>query len=261
MAAQKLHTYLDRTSARRGGAMALVVTLIVVGLLAAAGYFAMRSGGDSIDVAARRDLATASNRSFDINTVASGTIETRNRVEIRSRVEARSTISYIIDEGTLVKPGDVLLRLNTETIEQEIASQELEVANAVAAKVNAENDLKNQVDQNESNLRKANLKVDLAELALAQWEEEDKKEIIRLDQAYASAERNLNRLIEKVDESRVLTEKGYYSVDRLQLDEIELEEAKAKIKTAELDRQIYNEYRRATSKAQAESDLTEAKHL
>lgn len=245
---------------RCGSATGLVLVVVVVGLLIAAGFWAMQSQMGKADAAgARRDLVSASVRSFDINTVASGTIETRNRVEIRSRVEARSTISYIIDEGTLVRPGTVLLRLNTETIEQEIASQELEVANALAAKVNADNDLKNQTDQNESNLRKANLKVELAELGLAQWEEEDKKEVIRLDQAYASAERNLNRLLEKVDESRVLTSKGYYSVDRLQLDEIELEEAKARIKTAGLDREIYAEFRRVTSKAQADSDLTEAK--
>ncbi len=52
-----------------------------------------------------------------------GTLESSENTEIKCRVRGRNTVIFVVDSGTYVEPGDVLIRLDTLFIEEQIAER------------------------------------------------------------------------------------------------------------------------------------------
>ena len=119
------------------------------------------------------DLAMVRKRSFEITTTASGQLEAKSEVEIRSKVESRTTIVELAKEGTLVKAGDLLVQLASDQIEKSIVDENARVQASKSDLVTAENNLAMQEIENTSRLRRAELKLDLARSAMAQWRQGD----------------------------------------------------------------------------------------
>ena len=189
------------------------------------------------------DLAPATVRSFDITTVASGELEARNQIEIRSELESRSTINFIVDEGSRVNAGDLLVRLNDDEIETEIEEELLRVESARLDLAAAETDLRIQLSDNDEALRDAELRVELAKLALEQWQDgtvTKRRKQLQLD--VEQAERQLERLSEKFERSEELLSQGFLSKNERDIDEINFIDARARVETALLDQDIYEKY-------------------
>jgi len=205
-------------------------------------------------------LATAQTTSFDISTLASGELAARDRVELRSSVERQTAIVEIVSEGSRVAAGDVLVRLNSDEIKREIEEEELRLAEAQLNYEAAETAYDIQVGDNASSLRKAELKVELAELTMQQWENGDNiKQLKQLNTAIEKAARDLDRLKEKKIKSDDLYKKNYISYDEWKRDEISLLEAEAAHETGLLDKQAYEAYQVKRDHKQRASDLEEAK--
>ena len=56
--------------------------------------------------------------------VESGTIKSRDQVVVKSQVEGRTTILWIIDEGTYVKKGDLLMKLDDKRVKDRMEDYE-----------------------------------------------------------------------------------------------------------------------------------------
>ena len=95
-----------------------LVTWVGYGLLAGRSQSPASSDPDSLPTS---DTAEITKASFDITTVATGELEAKKQIEIRSRVEQQAVIQEVIAEGTKVKEGDVLVRLNADRIQTAIA--------------------------------------------------------------------------------------------------------------------------------------------
>ncbi len=52
-----------------------------------------------------------------------GTLESSNNTEVKCKVRGDNTIIWVIESGTVVKPGDLLVRLDTLFIEEEISER------------------------------------------------------------------------------------------------------------------------------------------
>jgi HlyD family secretion protein len=215
------------------------------------------TAGDGSDDAV--DMALAQVRTFEISTIAMGELEARERVELRSEVERQTTIVNIVDEGSRVEQGDVLVELNSDEIKREIEEEELQLSEARLNLEAAETAYDIQLSDNAANLRKAELKVELAELALQQWEKGDNvKKIKELDTAIEKRSRDLDRLKEKKVKSDELYEKNFISYDEWKRDEIALLEAEAAYETALLDKTVYENYQLKRDHEQKLNDLEEA---
>ena len=94
-----------------------LVTWVGYGLLAGRSQSPASSDPDSLPTS---DTAEITKASFDITTVATGELEAKKQIEIRSRVEQQAVIQEVIAEGTKVKEGDVLVRLNADRIQTAI---------------------------------------------------------------------------------------------------------------------------------------------
>jgi len=205
------------------------------------------------------DTAEISRVSFDITTLATGELEAKKQVEIRSRVEQQAVIQEILPEGTRVKEGDVLVRLNADRILTSIHEQLLQIETSKSELVAAENGYNIQVNENANNLRNAELKVTLAQLSLQQWlegEVKTKREANRL--ALSQSKLELDRLAEKVIRSQKLQEQGFLSKDEMDKDELEYIKNQSAWIKAQLDDKVYEDFQFPKDQKQKQGDLEQA---
>lgn len=255
---------MDRSEGTWGPRRGVVWIKLLVGLVAVVGVggagYALLSGSTAAGpMPGTAELARASVIDFEMTVTATGDLRAKNQHEIRSELESPSTIAEVIDEGTTVKKGDLLVRLNADELVAEVEEEQLRVESARNELIAAENDYEIQVSENESSVRKAKLALQLAQLALAQYQEGDvEKTSTDLTQKIDSAQRNLDRLEKKHEQNLGLAAKGFISSDELERGRIELEEARARLKIAELDLEIFKEYQHPRDLEQKRSDVAEA---
>ncbi len=256
---------LRRTStiSRRGGTLAKVLIAVAgLGLIGGVSYAVLGAGAEAGDASpgATLDLHTVMRTSFDITTTSNGELEARNQIEIRNRLEQQATITEIIEEGRLVKKGELLCKLNDESIRTAIDEELLRVETARAELIQAREAHDIQVSENDSALRQAELKVELARLSLQQWEQGElvsKRQENEL--ALEKAERELERLTEKYEQSKRLHEAKFLSDDEFKQDHLSYIEAQASLKKAQLAKEVYEEFQVPMDQKQKTSDLEEAK--
>lgn len=229
----------------RKGAMllkAIVAIAVLAGLTVAAA--AMFRGGSS-DEGGPGEMFAVARTSFDISITANGELQAARQIELRSKLEKSASIVELVPEGTRVQKGDLLVRLNAEEIETQLQEERAKVESARSDLIAAENDYDIQLKENESALRQANLKLDLARIDHQKWlEGDDVKRRQEIALKIERAQREKVRLGEKVERSRLLHERGFLATDTLKIDETNYVEAVANLETATLEQQVYEEYER-----------------
>ena len=68
-----------------------------------------------------------------ISVTSSGSMQSRDRVVIKSELEGNNTVVWVIDEGTNVQAGDLLVEFDSSALVQKRDEQEVAVATAEAA--------------------------------------------------------------------------------------------------------------------------------
>ncbi len=116
----------------------LVVGISAVLVLAAG--FAMRTSGSAANPS-NFLTHTVQLGSLDVKVTADGTLESSDNTEIKCSVKGGSTVLWVIETGTLVKPGDVLVELDRADIEDKVLQQKIEYEKALANKLIAESDV------------------------------------------------------------------------------------------------------------------------
>lgn len=247
------------TSHRRGFLSFRAIAIITgVGAVLIIGTIAMRSGGGSS--LGRPDVHRVARETFEITATASGELRAKNQTPIRSELEQEGAIVEIVEEGSIVKKGDILVKLNGDEIQTQLDDEMLQRESARAEAIAADNDLKIQITENEASVRKTTTDVVLAEIELQKFEAGDVIEKrLELDLALEKGHREVARLSEKVARSRELFKKDFLSKDELEKDEIEFVEAQAELKKAEVAKTAYEEYTYNQERKKLESALDQAK--
>lgn len=197
--------------------------------------------------------------SFDLVIPASGELESKEKIEIRNKVEGRTTIKWVIDEGTTVKKGDLLVELVSEDLENRIRSEEISVRERESRYTAAVTALDIQRSQNESAMQKAKTQETLARLELEKWlSGDDVTRMKDLDLAIEKAQRNQKRYDDDYQESIKLEAEGFISASQLTDDYIRMIEANAELEKALLAKETYIEYTRKKEKTSRETDLQQA---
>jgi HlyD family secretion protein len=220
--------------------------------------FALRGTGDHGPLNLS-ESAVVRRGSFEVSFPFSGELAALRQIDIRNKVDGRSTITEIVSEGTLVKPGDVVLRLNDDEIRAELREAQAQLIDAEAALNTAEAELAIAQITRTAELSKADTAVHLADLALKAWVQgEDPTMRQEKTLALEMAEKDFARLEARFAESAKLLEKKFISLDEYKKDEIALIEARAKLQQAQLDVQVYEQYQAAHDRAEKESELAQA---
>lgn len=236
-----------------------MLSLAGVGLLAVV-FASLRGGGGSpLLRATDPEWYLVQPQSFDIVILATGEIEPSEKAEINNRVEEGTRIVEIIEEGSTVKEGDQLARLADDKIRQNIEQESLEVEQALAAKVAAEEQLAVAESAAVSEVRSAQLKLELAQMELGKWQNgTDKLKLQSLTLAVEKAKRELERAAREAEQSAQLHAEKFISLSELEEAEIKKIEAENNLAKAELEMQTYLKYTRANELRKCTSDVEEA---
>ncbi len=126
-------------------------------------------------------LYTVQRGELPIVVTESGDLESQKKTKIVCEVESVSferssssgtQILSIVPDGTFVKENDLLVELDSAPLEERVDTQTLATEKASLEQVQASVKYDNQITQNETLLEEAKLQVELADLALKQFEDE-----------------------------------------------------------------------------------------
>ena len=144
-------------------------------LLAAAGYPAWRyfsapSGGQENS----GSTFTVMRGPLEISVLEGGSVEARESQEIKCEVQGETKILTLIDEGHMITQEDianglVLIELDSKDLLDRQVSQELEYQNSLAALTNAKEAYDIQLNENESEIKAAELAVRFARMDLEKY--------------------------------------------------------------------------------------------
>lgn len=189
----------------------------------------------------------------------SGTLEARFKTSIRPQIKTGAKILSIVDEGTLVKAGDVLVELDKESVQREIEDLEDRVIQLEADLKNARTDLEIQKGENESAVEKAALALEFAEKELERYEQGDHPQALRdrelkIDQA----DSRLKQARDKYAQMPRLLEEGFVTPIELEEKKLAFESAQVELESARLDLELYEKYTHPMTLRQKKADVIEA---
>ena len=157
-------------------------------------------------------LEEVTSNEFVLEITEPGEIESAENVEIRCEVRSRSSsgisILEIVPEGTLVKKGDFLVRLDDAALQKDLLQQRIAVHQSRASLVKARAD------------REAAL-LSMQEYLSGSFRQEEEQ----LESAEFVAKENLRRAEEYLAYSKRLAAKGYVSDAQLEADQFAVEKA------------------------------------
>ena len=205
-------------------------------------------------------LFTVVRRSFPIVLRQKGELKASNLIEIRSEVEGRATIIFLVEEGTQVKQGDLLVELASDEIDEKIREGEIRVATAEAAYEAASKSFEILQDENASKIRKAELELRLAELALEKFKEGEAVEQ-RQDATLAlkKAESDFAQATATLEDSEKLYERGFLTKIERDGDRLKKLSADIDLQKAQLAQEVLEKYTIPMSLQEKESNVTEAR--
>lgn len=250
---------LQSVSMRRGLSISAIL-VVCVAAAAVAVWAIPKSGSQDNKSLGAGALYEVSRGYFEITVPTSGELSALEQVNVHNALELNAVIIELVDEGSKVEAGDVLLRLNDESIRNAIRDAQDGVTTSVNTLDGSTANLLILKKKRDSELAVKQLAVDLATLALMAWQE---GELVgtRLSHALEvqTAEKNYQRLLKKHESSLRLYEQKFLSKDELDQDNIALLNAEATLKKAKLGSTIYENYNLQIEKQQKESGLQQAK--
>lgn len=160
------------------------------------------------------------------------------RCEVRSRNSAGTNILEIVPEGTRVKEGDFLVRLDDSALKMELTQQQITCSGSESQAIEAEASLSN------------------AQLALSEYEQGTFREQEEtLEGALKVANENMRRAEEYLTFSRKLAERGYVSDVQLEADKFAVEKAEKELDVAQTKLDVLRNFTKKKMLTQLKADI------
>ena len=234
-----------------------VVAVILIPTVAAAVYF----GWESLGSGPVEDIQVYEvvRRSFPIILEEKGELKATNSVDVKSEVEGRATIISLIDEGTHVKEGDLLIELASDEIEERIKDLQIREAVGAAAFKKAKTDLEILQDKNASDERKAKLALEMAQIGLKKYQEGDAFELEKdAELGREQAEFEVKRAQEYLKDSKELFQQGFITRIERDKDIFDAYVADNELTKAKIKLDVLKKYTIPIELRKNESDIKEA---
>ncbi len=248
------------TKAKSGNGKGIKVFAVVVVLLAAGAVVAWREvspGGASVDKSVPTFVARKG--ALTISVLESGTIKAREQLILKNEVEGRTSIIFLIEEGTRVKKGDVLVELDASSMQDNKIDQEISVQNAEAAFISARENLAVAKNQAQSDIDVAELTLTFADQDLDKYiKGEYPNQLKAADEEVTLRKQELTVAKQRYDWSQKLAAEKYISATELQEDELKKERAQQNIILSQNDKDLLEKYTYVRQMAQLNSDVKQA---
>ena len=194
-----------------------------------------------------------------IDVVEGGTIRPREQIIIKSEVEGSAVILFLVDEGTQVNKGDLLVELDASQLVDQQASQQIQVINTEATHVNARENLAVVKSQAQADIDQAELDLRFARQDLVQYREGEfpklKKEA---EVAITLAEETLTNASNTYAWSEKLFAEKYLSEAELKQDELSRQKASIDLELAKDELMLLTQFTYTRKMAELESAASQA---
>lgn len=184
----------------------LLVLIASLGVIAAA-LLPSPEKGTAVDASY---VHTVTRGNLTVSVTELGTLESSNNTEVKCRVRGNNTVTFVVESGTKVKAGDILVELDTLAIEEEISNRTkfFHLAESLVARSGAD--------------------VERAKIAILEYAEgRFVSELAAMQKNLAVAESRLLSAKNRLKHSEMLSQSEYAS-------ELELEEKEFALAQAEL---------------------------
>ncbi len=216
-----------------------------------------RSSGKQVS---RELYATVQEGPLVINLLESGTIKPREQLIIKSKVEGRATILFLIPEGNRVHQGDLLVELDTSTIQDNKVNQEITVQNAEASYVQAKENLEVVRNQAKANVEKAELTLRFAIEDLKKYQAGEYPKIYKeYEGRITLAEEELQRAKDKLEWSKKLFSEKYLSETEMRSDQLACQRYELELQTARANLDLLKDYTYKRQIDEMESNVSQSK--
>jgi RND family efflux transporter MFP subunit len=206
-------------------------------------------------------MATVVRTTVPIVIACGGELESAQGVEVLCEVESEDGVKIVemFAEGGEVKKGDVVVRLDPSTLNDELASQQIKVTQADATAKAAAEELKIQENLAASQNAQAELAQTLAELDLEKYLEGDYNvEFNELQGAVALKQTELQEAQEMVEFYRDLVKKGFRTPEQLRAKQQAVEQADYELRSNQERLNVLEKFTRRRQVAELTAKAEEA---
>jgi len=162
---------------------------------------------------------------MNVTVIEKGLLESANNTEIKCKVRGWSTVIQVVEGGTVVKPGDTLVKLDTKRIDDAIGKHSTDAHVATATYERTKADVAN------------------AEIAIeAYLEGTYATELNSLEQSLGVAEEDLANAQQSLKDSIALFRKGYVSQNEVDSSRLVVTQAKLEVRIRETAIEVLNKY-------------------
>jgi len=237
------------------GALALIV---VVGM--AVVWLKVVRAGD--DPASQYATFVVKRGPLTISVLETGTIKAREQEIIKNELEGRTSIIRLIDEGTRVKAGELLVELDSSNLVDARIEQDIRVRNAEASWINADKNFAVVENQAKSDTEKAELTLRFAEQDLKLYlEGKYLNDKTAAENKVQEAQEVLTRAEEVLKWSQTLYDEKYISETELKADQLSVTRYTNALTVARNDLRLLEEFTKQRNIDQYESDVSQANLL
>lgn len=172
-----------------------------------------------------------------------GTIRARQQEVIKSQVEGQTTIIFLVEEGSRVKKGDLLVELDSSKLQDLKIDQQIKVQNAEANFIRSRESLEVAKNQAQADVAKAEIDAQFAKDDMKKYEDGDYPKLLGDAQTKITiADEELQRAVEKVKWTEILFAEKYVSQTELKADELAKMKADLALTQAQGDLKLLKDY-------------------
>ncbi len=121
-----------------GRILLATVIAVAIGGMAVWGYGYFKADEDSVG---NMPVFEVRRGPLKISVTETGSIQAREKIIVKSEVEGMTSIIFLVEEGTKVKKGDLLVELDASKLLDQKIDQEIRVQNAEASYIGARENL------------------------------------------------------------------------------------------------------------------------
>lgn len=220
--------------------LAIVVMIVLAGAAIGAVVVSGESGSSS---SGNQSFFTVESGPLKIHLTETGTVKSRDQFIVKNEVEGRTSIIYVIDEGAVVKKGELLVELDSSELEDRLVDQQIQVENTEADYVSAKENLEVVKIQTQSNIAAAEQDNQFAiEDKTKYLEGEWPKTLMQAETDLTLAEEDLRRATDEFDWSKKLYAEKYLSETEYRADELALKRAELQVALSRESLKLLKDY-------------------
>ena len=172
-----------------------------------------------------------------------GYLKAKNSVKLAPEFRSEGVISWLIDEGSQVEEGDILVEFEKKDVQSRIDDLESQIVQAEVQLEGSRASLEIFERDAAADIEKAELALEIAQLQFSKWKEgEDPNQRRKLTLARDRAIREWERARENFERVPELAEEGFFTKTEVDLEKLKVQEKEIAKENAENDLRLYTDF-------------------